>query len=159
VASAQSFTLWQQATIEITCDDHSIACLCHVYMGVILHAHPVCGESHIQRNTNWEVATTSPPFYNEPHQSHVLFVKVAPGTTFTSWSEHHFVAIESPSGKCAKLHTVAASNNRDHMPCHSIIACSCHIYIYRCYSSRTSRSRWIAYSTQHQLGGCNSWLS
>jgi len=23
---------------------------------------------------------------------------------------------ESPSGKCAKHHTVAASNNRDHMP-------------------------------------------
>jgi len=23
---------------------------------------------------------------------------------------------ESPSGKCAKLHTVAASNNRDHAP-------------------------------------------
>jgi len=23
---------------------------------------------------------------------------------------------KSPSGKCAKLHTVAASNNRDHMP-------------------------------------------
>jgi len=23
---------------------------------------------------------------------------------------------ESPSGKCGKLHTMAASNNRDHMP-------------------------------------------
>jgi len=27
-----------------------------IYMGVILHAHPVCGESHIQRNINPEVA-------------------------------------------------------------------------------------------------------
>ena len=34
-------------------------------------------------------ATTSPTFYNEPHRSHVLFVKAAPGTTFTSWSQHH----------------------------------------------------------------------
>jgi len=31
---------------------------------------------------------------------------------------------ESPSGKCAKLHTVAASNNWDH----PIIACSWHIH-------------------------------
>jgi len=31
----------------------------------------------------------------------------------------------SPSGMCAKLRTVAASNNRDH----SIIACSSHVYM------------------------------
>jgi len=44
-ASPKSFTLWQQATIEITCRDHSIiACLRHIYMGVILRAHPVRGE-------------------------------------------------------------------------------------------------------------------
>ena len=36
-ASAQSFTLWQQVTVKITCHDHSIiACSCHVYMSVIL---------------------------------------------------------------------------------------------------------------------------
>jgi len=35
--------------------------------GVVLHAHPVCGEPHNQCNTTGEVATTSPPFYNEPH--------------------------------------------------------------------------------------------
>jgi len=33
-ASAQSFTLWQQATIEITCRAHSIsACSRHMHMG------------------------------------------------------------------------------------------------------------------------------
>ena len=60
--------LWQQATRdhEITLQvtriirgnspgslhqDHSIiACLHHIYMGVILHAHPVCRESHNERN-------------------------------------------------------------------------------------------------------------
>jgi len=62
-------------------------------MGVILRAHPVHGEYHIQSSANREVATTSPPFYNEPHQSHILFVKAAPGMTFTFWSHHHFVAI------------------------------------------------------------------
>jgi len=58
VANAQSFTLWQQATIEITYRDHSIsACLRHRYMGVVVHAHPICNESHIPHNTNQEFAT------------------------------------------------------------------------------------------------------
>ena len=35
----------------------SIACSRYIYHGVILHAHPVCGESHNQRNTTGEVAT------------------------------------------------------------------------------------------------------
>jgi len=69
-------------------------------MGIVLRAHPVRGESHIQRNAIAEVATRSPPFYNEPHRSHVLFVKSASGTTFTSWSQHHFVAIGKPA--CAQ---------------------------------------------------------
>jgi len=44
VACAQSFTLWQQATIEITRRDHSIiACSSHIYMGVVLHAHAAFG--------------------------------------------------------------------------------------------------------------------
>jgi len=39
MACAQSFTLWQQATIEITCHDHSIfACLRHIYV-VLFFAH------------------------------------------------------------------------------------------------------------------------
>ena len=61
--------------------------------GVVLHAHPVRGESHNQNNTTGEVATTSPPFYNEPHRSHVLCVKAELRTTFRSWSQHHFVDV------------------------------------------------------------------
>ena len=39
-AYAQSFTLWQQATIEITRHDHSItACSCHIYIWVLFFAH------------------------------------------------------------------------------------------------------------------------
>jgi len=63
-ACGQSFALWQQATIEITRRDHSIiACSRHIYNGVILHAYPVRGESHNQRNTTGEAAT-APPFSN-----------------------------------------------------------------------------------------------
>jgi len=67
----------------------------HTYV-FILHAHPICGESHNQRNTAREVATTSPPFCNEPHRSHVLCVKAELCTTSTSWSQHHFVVIGNP---------------------------------------------------------------
>jgi len=56
-ARAHSFTLQQQATIEIPRRAHFIsACSCRIYMGVVLHVHPVCGESHIQHNANREVA-------------------------------------------------------------------------------------------------------
>jgi len=81
-AYAQSFAPWQQATIEFTCYDHSprtlditfnrsqvkigrastprslFYCLFAPHIcGVVLRAHPVRGESHIQRNANGEVAT------------------------------------------------------------------------------------------------------
>jgi len=37
---------------------------------------------------------------------------------------------EIPNGKCAKLHTVAASNDRDHTPWSLYFtACSCHLYM------------------------------
>ena len=124
-------------------------------MCVVLNAHPVRSESHIQRNVNREVPTTIPPFYNEPQRSHVVFVKSAPGMTFTSWSQHHFVRSESPSGMCAKLHTVAARNNRDH-PMKSISYCLFAPRIYGCWSSHISCSWWITHSMQRQLRGCNS---
>jgi len=38
-------------------DRSIIACLRHIYIGVILHAHPVCREPHNERNANREVAT------------------------------------------------------------------------------------------------------
>jgi len=38
-------------------------------MGVVVRAQPVRGEPHIHANANGELATTSPPFYNEPYQS------------------------------------------------------------------------------------------
>jgi len=51
---------WQQATIEITCHDQCIiACSCHIYIGIVLCAHPASSESHIQCKAYGEVATTS----------------------------------------------------------------------------------------------------
>jgi len=85
VLTLLSFTLWQQATIKITHHDHSIiACWRHLHMGAILHAHPVCGELHIQRHSYQVVAIPCPSFYNKWHRSHILFMKVAPTICFFS---------------------------------------------------------------------------
>jgi len=35
----------------------SFACSRHIYVGACLHAHPVLGESHLQRRANREIAT------------------------------------------------------------------------------------------------------
>jgi len=63
------------------------------------------------------------------------------------------------SGICTKLRTVAASNNRVHMPwsLYYCLCCSRHmlmLYVW-CCSSRTSRSWWITQSTQRHRRGCN----
>jgi len=46
-------------------EDSIIACSHLVYMGAVLCAHPVRGESHIQRNTNGEVATVLSHIHTE----------------------------------------------------------------------------------------------
>jgi len=87
----------------------------HIYIVVVLHAQPIRAESHIQCNANGEVATTIPPLNNERHQLHVPFVKVAPGTTFTSWSQHHFVATGKPKRKVRRaLHCGSKQQQRSH---------------------------------------------
>jgi len=83
-ACAQNFTLWQ-----ITRHDHSImACSRHVYM-YAFNATPT---------ERLQVATTFPPFCNEPHPSHVLFVKVSHGTTFNPGHSTILLRSEGPSG-------------------------------------------------------------
>jgi len=57
---------------------------------------------------------------------------------------------EIPSGVCAKLRTVAESNNRDHARNLSYY-CLLALHIWWCYSSCTSRS-----STQCHRRGCNN---
>jgi len=82
------------------------------------------------------------------------------------------------SGMCAKLRTVAASNNRDHArnlslrmlvaafyrshvnigratTSQSLLLFLLALHIWWCCSSRTSRSWWITQSTQHHWRGCN----
>jgi len=71
MACAQSFAQWQQATIEITCHDHSIiACSRHIHMMLFFAHIPFKVNCAFQCNASRVVATTSPSFCNKPHQSH-----------------------------------------------------------------------------------------
>ena len=136
---AQSFTLWQQAAEEITRRDHSIvACSLNIYLCVSSCTY----HSHFQHNANWDNATTSPPFCNEPHLS--FFMKLAPGTTFTSWSltaplccDCKAWAASAQSFTLWQQKTIEITRRA-----HSISACSRHLYI--CCPSRKSCSWWIA---------------
>ena len=150
-ASAQSFTLCPQAIIEITWRDHSIiACSRHIYLCVAICAHLICGESHFQSKINWEVATTSTPFCSEPHLSHILFVNVASGTTFTSWSKHHFVVIGKPRRQvCKASHCGSKQQKRSHVVLiQFLLVCDTYIWVLF-FTYIPSRSWQIAHSTQH----------
>jgi len=50
-AGAQTFTLWHQSRIKIPRRANFISA-CSRHTGVVHHAHPVRGESHIQHNAN-----------------------------------------------------------------------------------------------------------
>jgi len=63
-AYAQSFALWQQATIDFTRRDHSYCLFAPCIYIVVLRAHPVRSEPHIQRNATGEVAIIAYPVLN-----------------------------------------------------------------------------------------------
>ena len=99
------------------CNHPITACSRHVYI-LLFFSHIPFVVNHTFNATLPESLQQHPlPFYNEPHRSHLLFVKASHGTTSTSWSQHYFVAIrKAPNDMCAKLSTVAARNNRVHVP-------------------------------------------
>ena len=122
-------------------------------MGVILSAHSIRGESHIQRNANEQVATTSPPYYYEPHWLH-LFMKAAPGTTFISWLQHHFVVIGKPEQLVHKASHCGSKQQKTSPDEITLLLFVRGTYIWVLF--RTSRSWWIAHSTQCKRRSCSS---
>jgi len=156
-ASAQCFTLWQQATIEITCHDHSIiACSCHIYTGVVLRAHPIRGESHIKPNANGEVATTS-----------LLFTTNRTNHTFFLWRLHlarPHILVTAPFCCDRKARAAIAQSltlwqqAAIEITCHdhSFIACSCHIH--RGVVFRAHPVRGESHIQHNANGGVATWL-
>ena len=159
-------------------DRSIIACSCHVYMGVILRAHSVRGESRIHRNASGEVATSSPPFYNEPHRSqssfcegctwhdvHILVItpfccdrkaRAACAQSFTLWQQATIEIMRhnhSSRTLVILFNRSQASIGRDSTSQslfrdHSLVRAT--YCICGCYSWRTSCSWWIAHSTQRK---------
>ena len=72
------------------------------YMFISGHFHVLSmRKPHFQCNANREVATT-PSFLHRTAHIACSFVKVATGTTFTSWSKHHFVVTGKAEQKVHK---------------------------------------------------------
>jgi len=122
---------------------------CHI--GVVRHTINATPPERLQQPPQ----NQNPSFYNEPHRSHVLCVKAELSRTSTSWSQHHFVAIGNP-----ELHLRKASHRGSKQQQRSpdettllLLVRTTHIYF---CSSRTSRTWWIAQSTQRHQSGCNT---
>jgi len=102
----------------------------HIYGCNSLHSSHLWWLAHaIQRQPR---GCNNIPSFLQPHRLHVLLTKAAPGTIFTSWSQHHFVAIRKPelqvlkASHCGSNKATMEITWRDH----SIIVCSpIHIWV------------------------------
>jgi len=91
---AQSFALWQQATIEITRHDHSIiACSRHLYI-LLFFAHIPCVVNHTINTTPTERLQQHPLLFTTNRTNRTFFVwRLNPTRPSQSWSQHHFVDV------------------------------------------------------------------
>jgi len=149
---------WQQATIEITRRNHTIsAWSCHIY-----------GFYSLRTSRSWWIAHSTqcqprgcnniPSFYNELHQTHIHFLKDASGMTFTSWSQHHFVAIGKPKQQIHKASHCGSKRSREDITL-PLLVCATYTSIWLLFfASCTSRSWRITHSTQRHSRGCNNTL-
>ena len=117
-ACVWSFTLWHQATIDIACHDHSwrtllLRSVVHIVsitrdytprsLFYCLFAPHIYGCYSSRTSRSWWITHSTqrqrrgcnniPSFLQRAAPFTRFFVKSAPGTTFTSWSQHHFDAI------------------------------------------------------------------
>jgi len=115
--------LWQQATIEFTQWDHSIvACLHHIYM-VLFFVHIPFMVNCAFRTTPVERLQQHPLLFKRTTLIARYFVwRLHPARSSHPGHRTILLQSESLSGMCAKLRTVAASNNRVH-PTRSLYYC------------------------------------
>ena len=120
---------------------------------VFLRENSIRDEPRISGQRQRSGCNNIPPFCNEPHRSHVLCLKAEPGMTFTSWLQHHLLRSDIPSGMCAKLRTVVASNSRVH-PTRPLYYGLFAPHIYGFVLRAHSVSGEPRISTQRQRSGC-----
>ena len=155
-AYAQSFALWQQATIEFTCHDHSvIVCSRHIYVW--------CCSSRTSRS--WWITQSTQHHWRGCNNIPSFLQRTAPiaRSLCEGWTRHDLHILVTAPFYCDRKSRAAYAQSfalwqqaTIEFTCHdhSIIACSRQIYVW-CRSSRTSRSWWITQSTQHHWRGCN----
>ena len=128
--SAQSFALWQQATIEITCRDHSIiACSRHIYV-VLFFTHIPFVVNHTFNAMPMERLQQYPLLFTTNRTDHILFYE---GRT---WYDLH-ILVTAPfccdrEARAGSVQNFALWQQAPiEITCrdHSIIACSRHIYV------------------------------
>ena len=128
-ANAQSFTLWQQATIEITWRDHPIiACSWHIHKWVLFFAHIPFMVNRTFNECQQRRCNNIPSFYNKQHRSHVLFAKSAPGMTLNIQVTAPFCCDWKAQVANAQSFTLwQQATIQITQWDRSIIACSCHM--------------------------------
>jgi len=139
-ACAQSFAPWQQATIEITRRDHSfIACSRHIDI-FLFFAHIPFVVNHTINTTPPERLQQHPLLFATNHTDRMFFVWRL-NSARPPHPGHSTILLRSEisSSMCAKLCTVAASNNRDH-PTRSLFYClfapRSYIFVLRAHPAR-----------------------
>jgi len=125
------------------------------YYSCLRHAYTLLFFMHISFVVNHTINATFLLFTTN-HTDRTFFV----WRLDLVWPQHPghstiFLRSEIPSGMCAKLHTVAASNNRYHVSQSLLLLLAHTTHVYFC-SSRTSHSWWITQSTQRHRRGCNN---
>ena len=156
-AYTQSFALWQQATIDFTCHDHSIiACSRHIYVW--------CCSSRTSRS--WWITQSTQHHRRGCNNIPSFLQRTAPITRSLceGWTPHDLHILVTAPFCCDRKSRAAYTQSfalwqqaTIEFTCHdhSIIACSRNLYVW-CCSSHTSRSWWITQSTQHHWRGCNT---
>jgi len=153
-ASAQSFTLWQQATMEITRRDHSPSILVNMsHCSQVNIGRASTPQSLFAYASHYFQLFTS--WYWQRFQAAITLLLLLRATYI--WMllfahipfvvNHTFNATPSERLEQQQANVEVAWQHQ------SIIVCLCHIYIYGCCSLRTSCWWWIAHSTQRQMRG------
>jgi len=162
---AQSFAPWQQATIEITRRDHYIiACSRHIHI-FLFFAHIPFVVNHTINAAPPERLQQHPLLFTTNHTDRTFFVWRL-NSTRPSYPDHSTILLRSeiPSGMCAKLRTVAASNNRDHTTrshYYCLFAPHTYIFVLRAHpvrgESHNQRNTTGEVATLPLTWFCNNW--
>jgi len=115
-ASTQSFTLLRkQVTTEITWWNRSIPCSCHLHISAILSEHPIRDMSCIQHCSYWVFSTAYLFAMTLTCTNHIFLCSLH--LVLLSHPGHSSILLRSdgPSSMHVNLHTVAATNNKNHL--------------------------------------------